>query len=164
MILQLTHHELVNCQQLHACAASTLDCCEVCLAIIKKGEFLLDHMYITTSHDTTNSPNLIGSSTQNWEMSSTRDDINGIRSFSMMLRSTLVLRKSTKQSEFFCQFVHILQNTTIHLLLYWFIHTELGDVIHERRCRRDFTILEDVFVVPFVVQRTAWKHESLYMC
>jgi hypothetical protein len=49
---------------------------------------------------------LIDSSTRNWEVSLTRDDINSIPSFSATLRSRLVLPKSTKQGELLSACTH----------------------------------------------------------
>jgi hypothetical protein len=58
-----------------------------------------------------------------------------------------------------CRIACILDNTTVCLSLDRFIHSEVGDIVHEGRHRRDLVIVDNVFVVPLVVQ--CGKHESL---
>jgi hypothetical protein len=85
------------------------------------------------------------SSTWNWEILSTRDDIDGIRHCVEDIGPTLVLPKSTKQGEFlsacmhFAKYNHVL---TCTVRLDRFIHRDFGksfvtdDTDGFRQCRR----------------------------
>jgi hypothetical protein len=101
---------------------------------IHKTRQVLDIVYTFCKHGAV-THHLINSSTWNWDISSTRDDIDGIAPSSTTLRSTLVLPKSTKQGEFCFSCIHFANRN--HVLTSWLMYpdTDLGNIVCDGRYR-----------------------------
>jgi hypothetical protein len=100
---------------------------------IHKTRWVLDIVYTFCKHGPA-TYHLIDSSTWNWDISSTRDDIDGISPSSTTLdRRWCYQNRQNKVSFGFC--VYILQTVTTYIPLDRCIHTDFGNIVCDGRYR-----------------------------